>query len=1079
VLLAPVLGFAARAQDTSKVAQAPTQTASEGLAEAAKYDEEVARRYCAGQYAEAEAAARRAVAIRERLQGKQHAEYASSVANLALMRKARGDYPEAKRLFEEAVAVQKNAVGKDRLQYAATLGNYGMLLQDQGEFAQARAKLEEAHDIVAQHVPPDDPALARCKNNLASFYQDIAEFARAKALYLDVLRVRKKVFGERSVEYATALNNLASLLEDLGEYTEARTKLEQALEIQKQLLGERHPSYLITLNNVAHLHSLQGDDVGAKLAYERVLALRKAALGERHPDIAISLNNLAAVHMSLGDYALARPFLEQALKLARELLGEKSLYTIDCLNNLAALAYEASDYDAAVRLLSEVLRLTEETQGTGHPNYASALNSLAWAYMHKHDYLRARDAFKRARDLREKHVGRHSPDYASSLVSISSVLMSMDEVDSASRYLKEAQAIFRDTVDERHPYAVGCMVLEADLHWKKNEFGEAEPLLYQVIERTLDAIELAAAVESEREQIGRLQHLRDRLDSYLSLTTETRVNAERVYRLVLRTKGAVLARQLLLHRRRRVLKQEPQDDVLDAFTNLEKVSRNLATVALTIPDAENRAAWARAVAALTAKKESLEAELSRRNASFRSTSARARIPSQLAESLAPDTALVDFLVYTRHQFAKAGEAPTKPERRLLAFVVRKDRPVAEVDLGRVDPIAAAVEKWRAANTRGGDRRKLEEAGELLRKHVWLPLEPKLAGVQTLLVSPDGPLDRVPLCALPGRKPNSFLIEEFSISVVPVPQLLEDTLQKSGAEAGAAGKPAPASLLVVGDVDFGPIAQPGQPLVTERGTIDTNATRLLHTFSPLPATRGEILAVRDSFEERFAQGPAKALRGRAATEAAVRELAPQHRYLHLATHGFFAPPALRSALQPPAFNRTSAIDRLTESIDPFGGQGVAGFNPGLLSGVAFAGANLQPEPGKDDGILTALEVADLDLSDTNLVVLSACETGLGEEVAGGEGLLGLERAFHVAGADSVVATLWKVADKESRDLMERFYENLWKKQMPPREALRAAQLWMLKEGPKRGLEPIDGDAAAEEPTVSPYYWAAFVLSGEGG
>jgi CHAT domain-containing protein len=197
------------------------------------------------------------------------------------------------------------------------------------------------------------------------------------------------------------------------------------------------------------------------------------------------------------------------------------------------------------------------------------------------------------------------------------------------------------------------------------------------------------------------------------------------------------------------------------------------------------------------------------------------------------------------------------------------------------------------------------------------------------------------------------------------------------------------------------------------------------------------------------------------------MAPKHRYLHLATHGYFAPPELRSALGP-ADKKT-----LIGGIDTLGGMGVVGCHPGLLSGIALAGANIRPTPiGHDDGILTALEVAELDLSGVELAVLSACETGLGE-VAGGEGLLGLQRAFQVAGAHSVVASLWKVGDEPTRLLMARFYENLWRKGQRPAQALREAQLSMLGGDLGRGLtrEP-EGPKSDRLP---PYYWAAFVLS----
>jgi CHAT domain-containing protein len=224
---------------------------------------------------------------------------------------------------------------------------------------------------------------------------------------------------------------------------------------------------------------------------------------------------------------------------------------------------------------------------------------------------------------------------------------------------------------------------------------------------------------------------------------------------------------------------------------------------------------------------------------------------------------------------------------------------------------------------------------------------------------------------------------------------------------------------------------------------------------LDKTKDEIVHIRKSFERRFPKGTIKVLRGAEATDANLSNLAPKYCHLHVATHGFFAAPSVHSAL---------AEDEPYGSADHFSAEeGVTGYHPGLLSGLVLAGANRPPAPGEDDGILTALEVAELDLRKADLVVLSACETGQGK-VAGGEGILGLQRAFRVAGARTVVASLWAVEETATRDLMQRFYDNYLEKKMDRLEALREAQLWMVRHPPyaRRAM---------------PYYWAAFVLSGD--
>jgi CHAT domain-containing protein len=386
-----------------------------------------------------------------------------------------------------------------------------------------------------------------------------------------------------------------------------------------------------------------------------------------------------------------------------------------------------------------------------------------------------------------------------------------------------------------------------------------------------------------------------------------------------------------------------------------------------------------------------------------------------------------------------------------------------VDLGPAKAVQEAIERWLPALRRHYRAEGDAQLGAEVRKLVWDKLKGHLIGAKVVLVSPDGALSRVPFAALPGSKEGSYLLEEVALAVVPAPQLLPELLAPRPDEGGI--EP---SLLLVGDVSYD--AAGGAAVADSRSAPRAGT---LFSLGPLAETRVEITTLRDSFEERFPGGRVQMLRKTQATEEAVRKQAPKHRYLHLATHGFFAPKELRSALSAASRGAEGEAGNL------FSRKDVAGFHPGLLSGLALAGANRPAEPDKDDGILTALEVESLDLSGVELATLSACETGLGES-AGGEGLLGLQRAFQVAGARSVVAGLWQVDDKATRDLMIRFYENLWNKKLPKLEALRQAQLWMLKEGAKRGsvLAGAQGERPAEEAgRLPPYYWAAFVLSGD--
>jgi CHAT domain-containing protein len=240
---------------------------------------------------------------------------------------------------------------------------------------------------------------------------------------------------------------------------------------------------------------------------------------------------------------------------------------------------------------------------------------------------------------------------------------------------------------------------------------------------------------------------------------------------------------------------------------------------------------------------------------------------------------------------------------------------------------------------------------------------------------------------------------------------------------------------------------------------------------LRSTTGEIESLCKNFAKRYPDGRISMLRRGAATEGALRTGAARHRWVHIATHGFFAPAGLLSALGRRREGRF------------FGEPDQAvGFHPGLLSGLALSGANTPPEPDGDDGILTALEVASLDLREVELAVLSACETGLGE-TAGGEGVLGLQRAFQIAGARTTVTSLWKVPDRATSLLMQRFYANLWDRNLPKLEALREAQRWLLDHpealggGEVRGLDVEPARGGSKPARTPPRYWAGFVLSGD--
>jgi CHAT domain-containing protein len=470
-----------------------------------------------------------------------------------------------------------------------------------------------------------------------------------------------------------------------------------------------------------------------------------------------------------------------------------------------------------------------------------------------------------------------------------------------------------------------------------------------------------------------------------------------------------------------------------------------------------RAAWARQRKDLTRKREELERKLSQLSEGFSESRAEALLtPGELRSVLPEGAVLVDF-----HEYEVREESPSgvRTVPHLVAFVLPEKGEVSRVELGPAEAIERVIESWRE----GLDSGEQEKPGRELRRRVWDPIAGHLEGAEVVLLSPDGALNRLPFAALPGKEPGTYLLEDRRITYVAAPRRLPAML-------GASREEDVESMLLVGDVEYGGVAGASRDPDARRAAGPLRET--LPSFGPLPATGGEVRGIREVFGASFPEGKVEVRTGAEATEDAVRARLGRHRWAHLATHGFFAPEGMLSAL----------ADRDRGMGHGESETGARGLHPGLLSGIALAGANTGPAGDGDDGILTALEVAGLDLSSLEVVVLSACETGLGE-VAGGEGVRGLQRAFQIAGAGTVVTSLWNVPDRATATLMRRFYRNLWVRNMSRVDALREAQLFVLNEGGGekdvvRGLG-IAKTGAHRDPAGRPLprYWAGFVLSGD--
>ncbi len=1001
----------------------------EDLSENHMHIEDLAKR---GKFTEAIALAQKAIRLRQRLLGDTSPYLATSCNDLGELYYLRDDDARANPLLTRALGIRKQVLGENHPDYASSLNNLAELYRRQGDYARAEPLLQAALEITKKSLGEGHPDYATGLGNLALLYENQGDYTRSEPLMRESLAITKKALGERHPNYARSLNNCAGMYYRRGDYARAEPLYRQAAEIAKTALGEKTPQYTACLNNLAMLYYSQGDYVRAEPIFLETLEIKKRVVGVNSPDYAASLNNLGLLYKDQRDYTRAEPLFLQALDIwARRGLGEKNPSYAMGLENLALLYKARGDFARAEPLLRKVNDINEATLGTNHPAYAVGLDNLAVLLVEQGDYGQAESLLLRALDINKKVLGENHPEFARTL---------------------------------------NCL---AHVYEDQADFVRAEPLLRQAVSIQRWHLEATAAVQSERRQFVMLQSVRFRLDDYMALTERHDQFSTVAYQEMLAWKGSVFRRERLA----RAGEQTPE--IKAVFRNLQQVSGQLSTQAWATPGPRKQTAWRENLERLSAEKERIEAELSDRSAAYRQAR-RSITLEDLRQTLPKDAVLVDFLQYNRFMPADKKTGTKKSwEQRLVAFVVRHGAPIVRVNLGAARSVGEAIEAWRESF---GVSPQSAAAGRWLRTNIWEPIEAHLQDAKILLVSPDGALCRLPFAVLPSKAPGKFLLEERAIAVVPAAQMILNII------AAKAATSLPGKLLLVGNIDYD-AAMPQQKVAQADApaSIRGRQTGLIH-FRPLPGTRDEAAAIERLYRQDFGADGICALQNAGATKTTVLAEAGKHRYVHLATHGFFIDERLSTLTAP----TQRGPEDLSGMLD---GPRAGAIHPGLRCGLALAGANHSGRADMDDisddqGLVTADEIASQNLEGVDLVMLSACESGLGKQAAG-EGLLSLQRSFQSAGARSVVASLWSVDDAATKTLMVAFYTNLWEKKMSKLEALRQAQLTMLREydskvGKLRGpgaARPVDPGklAAAKEiggaKSLSPFYWASFVLSGD--
>ncbi|NEO89987.1 MAG: tetratricopeptide repeat protein [Moorea sp. SIO3G5] len=999
-----------------------------------------------GRYQEAEPLYRQALDLRKRLLGEEHPDVATTLKHLATLYSIQGRYQEVEHLLQQALQLRKPLLGQEHLSVADSLNNLAKVQFRQGRYQEVEHLLQQALDLRKRLLGEEHPDVATSLDNLASLYSGQGRYQEAEPLFQQALDLRKRLLGEEHPHVALSLKNLAIVQLRQGRYSDAELLFQQALDLHKRLLGEEHPIVALSFENLAELYFRQGRYQEVETLLQQDLKLKKRLLGEENPHLGNSLNKLAELYFRQGRYQEAEPLFQQALELRKRLLVEENPYVADSLNKLALLYSSQGRYQEAEPLLQQALKLMKPWLGEEYPHMATSLDNLAQVYSSQGRYQEAEPLLQQALKLKKRLLGEEHPHVAQSLNNLAGLYLFQGRYQEAEPLYQQSLDLRKRLLGEEHPDVAISLNNLGVLYYTQGKFTSALELLEQgleVEERNLHS-NLVAGPESQKRKY--LDTISGSTNAVIYLHLQAAPNNPRAARLalttILRRKGRVLDfitnSQQILGQQLDPESQRLLDDLNATRTQLANLfySQSLDPENQRLLDdlnsnptqgadlTYNRPAnlpakyYQDRLKSLSEQANQLENQISRRSPDFRT--ANQPVTIEAIQKLIPaNTALVELVKYRPfNPKAEIGKSWGPP--RYAAYVLHDQGDPQGIDLGEVELIESDLELFRLSlQDKKTPTADLKQAARQVDQKLMEPVRKLLGSTRHILLSPDGELNLIPFEALVDQQ-QDYLVENYRFTYLTSGRDLLRLSQQSVSQTAP---------VLLGNPDFDRSAAEFSANHDHSNLASAHLNRSIDLstwdFPPLPGTAEEVKEIAKKLGVDY-------LLGGKATESAVKGV-NSPRILHIATHGF---------------SDNAPNQELSTLYD----------NPMLLSGLVLAGFKQKPT-GAENGVLTALETVGLNLSGTELVVLSACDTGSGR-ISSGEGIYGLRRAFVIAGSQTQLISLRKVQDEATKELMLAYYQRLLDQNMGRTEALRQTQLDMLK----------------DERYQHPYYWASFIVSG---
>jgi CHAT domain-containing protein/Tfp pilus assembly protein PilF len=961
---------------------------------------------------------------------------------------------------------------------------------------------QKEYDLRLKIQGPEDEQVKNTAYSMSQIMDELGKYDASEKLLLDLMEADKKLFGAKSEEflntaialgqhyqytkryddykkglklykglirsvkkdhslYGELLNGLAGIHDEMGSYEAAVTNYIAALDAFEQSGQFASLNTVLTLNSLALVYEKTGRLPDAEETYNEALLILRKLPGDNEDIFQAIFNNLGGTYYLLGKYEESDKELEKGLLIAEEIYGKDSDPYAISLSSQGDSYFFQKRFDEAEAKFKEAHDIFLESQGEDSYDAALMTYNLARVYREKRQFDKALEYNKRATEKLKNIIGDEDDEYVRSLMNLGNIYNTIHQFDEASKYYNQALKIRKKTLGTNHPrYAESTRKL-ALLNWAMDNQEDAIDFYKETFENYFVQIEAYFPTMTEEEKVKFYTNkVKPTFEQFNSYAFDKGIDDKSLwgdmYNYQLATKGLIMyatgkvrasimdsGDSLLIEKYNTWVSQKEQLSKLFSSVTDDILSRNFQI------DSISKAA------------NQLEKEISLQSKAFANTYTQNRITwQQVQQQLKPGEAAVEMI---RFRSFKPDSAGVFTDEIFYAGLVLTHETTEHPELV-VLRNGKMMEHRFLSNYRNAIKYKIEENHSY--RLFWRPIANKLRGIKKVYFSPDGIYNQISINTLQNPATKKYTLDELEIKVVTN---TKDLVTASAATGSNPAHNRKAYLLGFPNYNMGEIEKENQDGQTtepaeNRGTrggrgaratrgnglrggisrgLRGNLQRYINSYSllaMLPGTKKEVETISERYREKNI--PTTTLFGDQAVEDSVKNLSnPQT--LHIATHGFF--------LENQEPEEGIEIDKYVE-------------NPLLRSGLILAGANSFLKTGRiseehgdgDDGILTAYEAMNLNLDQTDLVVLSACETGLGE-ISNGEGVYGLQRSFQIAGAKSIIMSMWTVDDAATQELMTNFYSE-----------------W-LKTGDKN-KSFIYAQKKLKDKWKHPYYWGAFVMVG---